>query len=397
MKIMRWIVAVVLLAMAGGVASAQQSKSDETQEFRPHWSLGLQGGVAYTLGEYTFGELISPAASLSAQWHFHHALGLRLGVSGWQGKGAVLVPEVYTYGFKYAQVNADLVVDLANLIGGFDHARICSPYVFAGLGGAYGFNNKEAAAVQDILPYYWENKFFVPGRAGLGVDFRLGNAVSLGIEGGANLFNDKFNSKQASHIDWQFNALAGVKVRLGSNTRPSKVYADKIAAEEAALEAERVALLAAEKAAAEKAAAEKAAAEKAAAEKAAAEKAAAEKAAAERVAAGKAAYEEANVKNVYFVIGSAKIRKLEDEKIVAISEFLKQYPEFALSIVGYADAATGTKPRNLELSKLRAEAVYARLVDLGIDPSRISIDYKGSSEQLSPKPVENRVAICVLK
>ena len=33
--------------MMVGVASAQQSKSDETLEFRPHWSLRVQGGAAY--------------------------------------------------------------------------------------------------------------------------------------------------------------------------------------------------------------------------------------------------------------------------------------------------------------------------------------------------------------
>ena len=36
MKITRFVVAAALL-LAGDVASAQQSKSDETLEFRPHW------------------------------------------------------------------------------------------------------------------------------------------------------------------------------------------------------------------------------------------------------------------------------------------------------------------------------------------------------------------------
>ena len=47
MKILRLMVVAVLLVFAGGVASAQQSKSDETLEFRPHWSIGVQGGAAY--------------------------------------------------------------------------------------------------------------------------------------------------------------------------------------------------------------------------------------------------------------------------------------------------------------------------------------------------------------
>ena len=39
-----------------GVSFAQQSKSDESVEFRPHWSLQVQGGAAYTLGETNFGK-----------------------------------------------------------------------------------------------------------------------------------------------------------------------------------------------------------------------------------------------------------------------------------------------------------------------------------------------------
>ncbi len=72
MKRLTMIAASLLLL--GGVASAQQSKTDETLEFRPHWSLGVQGGVAHTRGEQSFMELNSPAAQLSATYRFHHAM-----------------------------------------------------------------------------------------------------------------------------------------------------------------------------------------------------------------------------------------------------------------------------------------------------------------------------------
>ena len=277
------MVVAVLLVLSGSVASAQQSKSDETLEFRPHWSIGVQGGAAYTLGETSdFGKLVSPAAALNFQWQFHHAFGLRLGLGGWQGKGAIVTPEEFIYPFRYGQLSADVMMDLTSLIGGFNHKRVCSAYVFAGVGAAYGFDNSDAAPYMCQLEYYWEQKFFVPGRFGLGVDFRLSDVVSLGLEGNTNIFSDHFNSKyeQTSPVDWQFNLLAGLKFRLGSNTRPSQAYADKVAAEEAAAAAAKAAAEAAaseaERLAAERLAAEKAAAAKAAAEKAAAEAAAAE-------------------------------------------------------------------------------------------------------------------------
>ena len=393
MKRLTMIVASLLLL--SGVASAQQSKSDETLEFRPHWSLGLQGGVAHTRGESSFGDLISPAAQLSVAYNFHHAMGVRFGLGGWQGKGAALTAKGYQgYAFQFGQFSADYVLGLANLFGGFRHDRVVNPYLFAGVGAAYGFNNEQAAPYKDILEYYWEGgKFFVPVRAGLGVDFRLGEKVSLGLEGNTAVLSDKFNSKRADNADWQFNLLAGLKFAFGGNTRPSKAYADKLAAEEAAAAAAAAAAAEAERLAAEKAARE--AAERAAAEKAAAEKAARE--AAERAAAERAAKATENSDNVFFTIGSYYIRKAEGAKLETLAEWMKANPDFNVSLVGYADKETGTPKGNEKLSANRARVVKERLVSLGVDESRIMTAYKGDTVQPFAENAKNRVVICTLE
>ena len=383
-----FMIAVALLTL-GSVANAQQSMSDESLEFRPHWSLGVQGGAGYTLGEASFAKLLSPAAQLSATYHFHHAFGVRAGLSGWQGKGGLVVSEDI-YRFQYGQLSADFTVDLASLIAGFDHQRVFSPYLFAGIGGAYGFNNEEATALAGkysaAFPYVWDKKAFVVGRLGAGVDFWLTKAIALGIEGNANMFSDKLNSKEAGKgllADWQFDLLAGVKFRLGDNTRPSAVYAAQVAAAEAAAAA--AAALAAEKAAAEKAAAEKAAAERAA-------KAAAEKAAAERAA--KAAE---NSDNVFFTINSTYIRKAEGEKLVKLADWMKANPDFNVALVGYADKETGTPAGNMKLSENRAKVVKERLVKLGVPAERISTAFKGDTVQPFAENNKNRVVICTLE
>lgn len=385
------------LLLLGGVASAQQSKTDETLEFRPHWSLNVQGGVAHTRGESEFSSLLSPAAQLSATYRFHHAMGVRFGVGGWQGKGAVLMPEGYQgYAYQFAQVNVDYVLDLAGAFGGFNHKRVVSPYILAGVGAGYGFNNKQAAAYKDNLEYYWDNQFLAPvGRAGLGLDFRLSDCVSLGLEGNANFLTDKFNSKKADNLDWQFNVLAGLSFRFGKNTRPSKAYAEKVAAAEAAAAA--AAAEAAARAEAERLAAEKAAAEKAAAERAAAEKAAAEKAAAERAAAERAAKAAENSDNVFFTIGSTYIRKAEDAKLAKLAEWMKANPDFNVSLVGYADKETGTAKGNEKLSAARAKVVKDRLVKLGVEESRIMTAYKGDTVQPFAENAKNRVVMCTLE
>ena len=133
----QFFMTVVALLVLGGVASAQQqSKSDETVEFRPHWGVKVQGGGAYTLGESSFADLLSPAAQVSATYNFHPFMGVRFGLSGWQGKGNLVVVDE-TYKFRFAQLHADFVLDLANLIGGFKHDRVWTPYVFAGLAVAH--------------------------------------------------------------------------------------------------------------------------------------------------------------------------------------------------------------------------------------------------------------------
>ena len=395
MKRLTMIAASLLLL--GGVASAQQSKTDETLEFRPHWSLNVQGGVAHTRGENQFTELLSPAAQLSATYRFHHAMGVRFGLGGWQGKGAALMDNGYQgYSYQFAQLNADYILDLAGVFGGFNHKRVVSPYLLAGVGAGYGFNNEQAAAYKEELEYYWDSKMFAPiGRAGLGVDFRLGECVSLGLEGNANILTDRFNSKKADNVDWQFNVLAGLSIRFGKNTRPSKAYAEKVAAAEAAAAA--AAAEAAARAEAERLAAEKAAAEKAAAEKAAREKAEAERLAAERAAAERAAKAAENSDNVFFTIGSYYIRKAEGDKLVKLADWMKANPDFNVSLVGYADKETGTPKGNERLSANRARVVKERLVKLGVEESRIMTAYKGDTVQPFAENAKNRVVICTLE
>ena len=385
---------LTLAAVLGAQAAfAQQSKTDPGVEFNPHWYGQIQGGAAYTIGETAFKNLISPAGALSLGYQFNPSLGLRFGVAGIQGKGNVVSPfEVYK--FNYAQGNVDLVLDLANLFGGFNHKRLLSPYIFAGGGAAFGFNNGATKVTKtDPKQYFallWDKSMISPvGRVGVGSDIRLSDAVALSLEVNGNVLSDKFNSKKVGHPDFQFNALAGLKINFGKATRASAKNLAEIAAAEAAAaalkaqqEAERLAKLAAEKAAAEKAAAEKAAADKLAAEKAAAEKLAAEM----------------RQVNTFFAINSDVITDEEAAKLLRYIDWLKANPSVKLSIAGHADKGTGTKRINQELSDDRASAVFEFLVEHGIDESRI-VSVVGNGDRIQPFEENdlNRVVISTIE
>ena len=383
---------ILALALGAQMAFAQQSKSDPSLEFNPHWFGQIQGGAGYTIGETAFKDLISPAGALSLGYQFNPALGLRFNVAGYQGKGNVVAPfEVYK--FNYLQGAFDLTLNLAQLLG-YKHDRVFNPFVFLGGGVAYGFkngaNNVTKTNPKEYFAYLWEKNMVTPvARVGLGADFRLSDAVALTLEVNENVLSDKFNSKKVGHPDFQFNALAGLKINFGKTTRPSAKYLAELAAAEAAAAAEKARLEAERQA---KLAAEKAAAEKAAAEKALADKLAAEKAAAEKLAA------EMRQVNTFFTINSYVISDEEAAKLVRYIDWLKANPDVNIAIAGHADKGTGTKRINQKLSEQRAAAVKDFLVERGIAESRIvSVVANGDRIQPFEENDLNRVVISTIK
>ncbi|MBQ6762254.1 MAG: OmpA family protein [Bacteroidales bacterium] len=383
---------ILAVALGAQVAFAQQSTTDPSVEFNPHWYGQIQGGAGYTIGETAFKDLISPAGALSLGYQFNPVLGARFNVAGYQGKGAVVAP-LEVYKFNYVQGAFDLTVNLAQLLG-YKHDRVFNPFVFVGGGAAYGFkngaNNVTKTNPKEYFALLWEKSLITPvARLGLGADFRLSDAVALTLEVNDNILSDKFNSKKVGHPDFQFNALAGLKINFGKTTRPCAKYFAELAAAEAAAaalkaqqEAERAAKLAAEKAAAEKAAAEKAAAEKAAADAAAAERLAAEM----------------RQVNTFFVINSAVISDEEAAKLVRYIDWLKANPDVNVAIAGHADKGTGNARINQRLSEERAAAVKAFLLERGIAESRIvSVVANGDRVQPFAENDLNRVVISTIR
>lgn len=354
-------------------------------EFYPHSYLQLQGGAGLTVGEADFGKLISPAGALAVGYQFTPTFGLRANVSGPQGKGAATKTDIYT--FNNLMGALDATFDLRNMFGGWKN-RVFNPYIFAGLGASYAFNNK---APLDLLPsdnLYWEkSSVSFLGRAGLGIDFNVSDVIGIDIEAVGNAMNDRLNSKVGDAFDFQVNLLAGLKFKFGIAGKKAAV---------AAAAAEAAAAAAAAEAAAREAAA-RAAAEKAAAEKAAAEKAAAERAAAERAAAEARAKARSVNEDVYFIINKWDIRDSESAKIAHIVDIMNRYPEAVITVTGYADKSTGTAKRNMFLSQKRAEQVTEALIGAGISRSRITTDYRGDEVNPYPTPEENRVAVCIVR
>ena len=378
---MKRILTITILFLTAGVLWGQQ-KDRSYDEFSGHWLITVQGGIGQTIGETSFGSLISPAASLSFGYQFTPVWGLRAGVSGWQAKGAVVDATTRVYRYNYIQGNIDVLVDLCG-IAGYRVSRAVSPYLFAGIGVNSAFNNKEAQDLGPRLPddnLLWGGSKILPaGRFGVGMGVRITDWLHFNLEVNANVLGDAFNSKKGSAVDWQLGALAGFTFRIGlKKDKPEEeilvVESAPVAEPESVAEPEPVAEPVPEPAVAVTAAAESS------------------------LEGGEytAPVFEAVEKNIFFLIGQSSIRESETSKVDEVVSLLRENPQTSVTVTGHADRETGTAERNMDLSKERAENVAAALIAAGIEADRITVAYKGDTENVSPVAEENRVAVCVV-
>lgn len=99
-----------------------------------------------------------------------------------------------------------------------------------------------------------------------------------------------------------------------------------------------------------------------------------------------------------FEIGKSDISSVQKANLITLANTLKENKEFNITVVGHADAQTGTKERNKELSIERAESVKSVLVELGVESDRIKTVGKGDTEQVFKEDNDlNRAVITIVK
>lgn len=400
MKIKKIFMSCLLLA---GVlsASAQEQYPKTVYDHNPYWYVQLQGGAQYTLGEISFKDLISPNVQVSIGRQFSPVFGARLSVNAWQSragiefnqedKGAVVAPAGTTkWKWMYVAPGLDATFNLSNLFCGFNPNRIFNFSVFAGLGAniAWDFdkasNWENAELIGQHYPYLilsgnqpenisyaWEGtKVRLYGRAGVAADFKLSDAVSLGLEVNANTLSDRYNGKKANNWDWYFNALAGVKINLGKTYSTRIIEAPKVPEKVIEKVTERII-----------------------------EKPCPQVVEAPKVASDKQEEEKYSFRREIFYpkAGQNWIQKSEVHKVKEVADYMKEHPDCTVEITGYADKGTGNARINNNLSKARAERVKQMLIrNYKISASRIKTDFKGDSVQPFAQNEKNRVAIAII-
>ena len=138
MKIKYHILLVLFLMYANAVFAWQPGNTKEhfpgkekgKTGFNPHWFLSLQGGGAYTLGEVTFGDLISPSVAVALGYKFTPLFGVRTEVSGWQAKGGWVEPmkQNILFALNSARIQDDQQQKISSLVECLEKypaAKIC--------------------------------------------------------------------------------------------------------------------------------------------------------------------------------------------------------------------------------------------------------------------------------
>ena len=374
MKINKALLAGLLMMALGSSAMAQENGEEVKNVFNPHWYVQAQPlGMQYTLGENPFGKLLSYNVQVAGGYNFNKYLGARFAINAFQSKGGWDMDVNKNWKWYYIAPAVDVTLDLSNLMFGYNPDRLFTFGVFAGIGANVAWGNKEAATVKseltsiyghdNALRYLWDGgKASFLGRAGIMGDFNIDQHWSVGLELQATTLSDKYNSKKAGNTDWYFNGLIGVKYVFGNkNTKqaaPAKLQ------EAAPLTDSQVNVV-------------------------------------EKVIE-KTIYVETTIheisRSIYFKhAGNTTISASEMVKVQEVADFMKDHPDATVTLCGYADKGTGNPTINAKLSEKRVKAVADALMNkYGIEESRITVDFKGDSEQ--PKEgTANRVTIAVAK
>ena len=373
MKMKKAILSCLML-VAGLSASAQEQKGTTEYIFEPHFYIQLQGGARYTTGETDFGKLISPTIQGAVGYNFNKALGARLSVNAWESKGGYDISELnYKKDYKFTSIAPalDLTLNLSNLIFGVGPKNHWDFGAFIGVGlniRSEASNDVKAIsnevnnlAHQDLYGWapmpsdFQESGVFVTGRAGVFVDYKITDAIAIGLEVNGNMLSDKFNYKKAGNPDSYFNAMLGLKYNFGPtyttkfipDPEPQIEYVEKIVEKIVEVPAPEPVI-------------------------------------------------EPIRRDIFFLINKYNIRESEEQKVKDIVDYMRQNQTAKVMVTGYADAGTGNDRINDRLAAQRADAVVKMLKDkYGIPEDRISYDSKGARVQPFEDNDSNRVSICI--
>ena len=288
---------------------------------------------------------------------------------------------------NHVNLNAELMWDMFNSLGGVNPNRVFSIIPFVGIGGDYVWHMRDGeGGIPDAINVYNKSgarktsSWTLPVTAGLQFRFRLCKYVDFFAEARASFYGDNWNNvAEGRPIEANVAAVGGFNFNIGGrgwgNFNQCE-YVSQIAALNGEVNDLRAQMLNA----------------------------------AQTIAAlesqlpcpeptvQKDCVNAPLMTTVRFLINSDEILPTEQVNVYNMAEWLKANPKEKVVIVGYADKDTGTAEYNLGLSQRRAEAVANALINkYGINANRLTVKYDGSAVQPYSENDWNRIVIFTQK
>ncbi len=346
-----------LCLLASGAVMAQDGDKGKLKSYS---YVEAQGGVQMTLTDAKMDKLITPVGALSFGHYFTPVVGARLHVSGWEAKSGF--NDLGFYKWNYITTSADIMVNLSNLIGS-KRNHFLNVIFIGGVGLTNAWSNDDANAMAKAnmdrnMPFVWDgNRLSHNLRAGLRLETDVRKPLGVSLEIGANSLDDRFNSKYNDADDWMVTAALGVSLRFGHKYRKPAVVPASVVTPAAKPEPVPAPVTKTVTRTVEK--------------------------------------------KVPVKLHEEKFYKLRESdaeggkaQMKRVADFLKEYPEAKVTIVGYADKGTGTPELNVKYAKQRADKFKEELVnEYGADASRIITDSKGDRVQPFEDNDKNRCVI----
>ena len=327
---------------------------------------GLDGGDHYGLFA---GDRTSWGGAIALGKWFTPGIGLRTKLQAWNAKQ--VGPQNPTSKFNYWTLNEQVMLNLSNLLCGYNPTRVWNVIPF--FGGGISRNCDD-------------NFYAMQLSVGLQSSWRLCKYANIYVEAGWNRLEEDFdgaygNTLKDSHVNrgWEdkdnnLYAEVGLTFNLGKSTWEKTPDVDAIKA------------LAQSQIDALNAQLNDANAENARLKNMLANQ--------KPVENPKAAKEFITTPvSVFFNINRTNIASQKDlVNVQALAKYAKEN-NCKLSVTGYADSATGTPAINQKLSEGRAATVTEELVKMGVGRDKITSVGKGGVDELSPISFNRRATV----
>ena len=378
----KMFIAALAMAAASPVFAQTEQKADtmetveystdkykvETNSFWSNWFISAGAGAQFYVGEWdselSFGKRLSPSVDVNIGKWFTPGIGVRFGYNGVSAKGAT--PKVglstgeeiggansgvYKSKLHYYSFRGDAMFNLSNILCGYNEKRLYSFIPYAGFGvmkATTGSKQTEFA-----------------GHLGLLNTFRLCPALDLNLDLRGTLVEDDFDGETGGcRGEGMFSATIGLTYKFKKRGWDRAKTVVRTVYNNDELDAMRAKM------------------NKMGEENARLQNALDE---ANRKAAQQAENKQKATTNVViFEIGKSTLSTEARVSLGMLAEGIKAGdPNAVYTITGYADAGTGSKKRNEQLSKERAEAVYNCLVEeFDVNKSQLRTDYKGGVDNM---------------